>query len=176
MDAHDRERFAGILASLSLIFGRDLDRTTAEVYFRALADLSIAEVSDGAECCIRELTYFPKPGEIRSRAFRGSGEAEHQTHRPQLPPANRMQVNQAGLDRVREIIDQASVKSCPVPWAGKEPEQNPPPPRPVPFIMTEPNWRARWDMGKIHPDLLFLRNAIPERLRIQFAAEDAHDQ
>jgi len=39
-------------------------------------------------------------------------------------------------------------------------------------VMTESNWRARWDLAKI--DLYYkpLADAIPERLRIQFAVED----
>jgi hypothetical protein len=40
------------------------------------------------------------------------------------------------------------------------------------WVMTESNWRARWELGKIDPQYRRITEAIPERLRVQFAVED----
>ena len=44
------------------------------------------------------------------------------------------------------------------------------------WLMTEKHWRARWDLTRIDPDYKPLADAIPERLRLQFAAEDAKQE
>jgi len=41
------------------------------------------------------------------------------------------------------------------------------------WVMTEKNWRARWDLYRKDPEYKPLADAIPERLRLKFAAEDA---
>ena len=41
------------------------------------------------------------------------------------------------------------------------------------WIMQEKHWRARWDLSRKDPEYKPLADAIPERLRLQFAAEDA---
>lgn len=66
-----------MLAGLASVFQRELDRPTIELYFRALADLPVTDVAAGCQDCLRNLTFFPKPHEIRERAFGGEGEAEH---------------------------------------------------------------------------------------------------
>lgn len=81
MEATDRTRFAEMLAGLASVFNRPLDRPTIELYFRALADLDVRDVAAGCQDCLRNLQFFPKPAEIRERAFGGDGEAD------QMPPA-----------------------------------------------------------------------------------------
>lgn len=67
--ARDFRRFVVAMAALDDVFGdaRGLSETRTEVYFRALADLDIAQFERGVESMCKDRVYpsFPKPAEIK---------------------------------------------------------------------------------------------------------------
>jgi hypothetical protein len=69
MTHDDAEAFATLMEGLNTAFPRQALTETAQakVYFPALRDLSIAEVTRGVESAIRYATFMPSPGEIRHR-------------------------------------------------------------------------------------------------------------
>jgi hypothetical protein len=61
---HDFEAFAGFMAVLEEVFGKDLNPQLVEIYFRALADFSIDRIAAAVEEAVRTLKFFPKPAEL----------------------------------------------------------------------------------------------------------------
>lgn len=179
METTDRTRFAEMLAGLASVFQRELDRPTIELYFRSLADLHIVDVVSACERCLRELTFFPKPHEIRERAFVDFDTAKRREDAKAWPEfAGRPCI--AGQERVKALVGRVlgDLPAAPEPDPAADPAPEPEPvrrepPQPPPgWRMEESHWRARWDMGRLHPDLLNLRDGIPAHLQAKFAEED----
>jgi len=61
---HDFEAFAGFMAVLEEVFGKDLTPQLVEIYFRALANFSIERVAAAIEEAVRRLKFFPKPADL----------------------------------------------------------------------------------------------------------------
>ena len=64
MTADDRIEFATIVAALAELHGKELTDAATELYFRALADVEIAEFRKAAATAARTCKFFPKPVEI----------------------------------------------------------------------------------------------------------------
>jgi hypothetical protein len=61
---HDIEAFAGLMAILAELFGKDLNAQLVEIYFRALADFPIERIASAVDEAVRRLKFFPKPAEL----------------------------------------------------------------------------------------------------------------
>lgn len=57
--------FLKMLTALGELFGAKLSGAAQTMYFNALRDLSLEEISDGVANCSRKLRFMPKPTEIR---------------------------------------------------------------------------------------------------------------
>jgi len=67
----DKEVFAGVVQALVELYGMPISATRTDLYFRALKDLTIEQVKEGATRLMQHRTTatFPKPGEIREYAL-----------------------------------------------------------------------------------------------------------
>ena len=65
MTAADSKAFAAILHGLGEIYGESVSPLRAELYFRALDDLSLEDVKRAANLHTRRCKFFPKPAELR---------------------------------------------------------------------------------------------------------------
>lgn len=65
MTAADSKAFAAILHGLAEIYGEAVSPLRAELYFRALDDLSLEDVKRAANLHSRRSKFFPKPAELR---------------------------------------------------------------------------------------------------------------
>lgn len=74
MKQSDRLQFLKLLTGLSEMFGKEFSDALLEMYFQALADLSIEQVQFAAERAIRECTWLPKPAELRAFVQGSSGD------------------------------------------------------------------------------------------------------
>jgi hypothetical protein len=61
---HDIETFAGLMALLAEVFGKDLHAQLVEIYFRALAEWPIERIAEAVHEAVRQLKFFPKPAEL----------------------------------------------------------------------------------------------------------------
>jgi hypothetical protein len=61
---HDIEAFAGLMAILAEVFGKDLNPQLVEIYFRALAEWPIECIAAAVDEAVRRLKFFPKPAEL----------------------------------------------------------------------------------------------------------------
>lgn len=70
MTPKDRKQFAQLMLALSEVFGNEASPTKVEVYFKALEDMPIAEISNAVWHVIKTRTTasFPKVAEIREAA------------------------------------------------------------------------------------------------------------
>ena len=167
MRESDKERFSSILTALGITFSRELDRPTFEIYFRALGDLDIQDVSAGAEACLKEMQFFPRPADIRQRAYRGEGQALHVRPEQRALNPKWAEITPEMARQVQELIAAAKIKSMPVLGTDGRVQG-----KLQPWVMSRMNWRARWDLVQIDPGVRILLDAIPPALRVQFAEED----
>ncbi len=163
----DSDRFLSILAALALTFGRELDRPTVEIYRRALVDLDIQDVSAGAEACLKEMQFFPRPADIRQRAYRGEGQALHVRPGQRALEAPCVEITPGMAQQVQALVTVAKIKTMPAPGADGKVQGTL-----QPWVMSRMNWRARWDLVQIDPGMRILLDAIPPALRLEFAEED----
>lgn len=63
-----RERFAAVMATLSVLPGRDVTEPLLEVYWRVLGDLSDAEMEGAATKALRSCRFLPTPAELLALA------------------------------------------------------------------------------------------------------------
>jgi hypothetical protein len=61
---HDFEAFAGFMAVLEEVFGKDLNPQLVEIYFRALANWPIERIAAAVDEAVRTLKFFPKPAKL----------------------------------------------------------------------------------------------------------------
>jgi hypothetical protein len=61
---HDFEAFAGLMAVLEEVFGKEFTPQLVEIYFRALADFPIERIAAAVDEAVRTLKFFPKPAEL----------------------------------------------------------------------------------------------------------------
>jgi hypothetical protein len=61
---HDIEAFAGLMAILAELFGKDLNAQLVEIYFLALAQWPIEHIAAAVDEAVRTLKFFPKPAEL----------------------------------------------------------------------------------------------------------------
>ena len=59
-----RERFAAVMATLSVLPGKDVSAPLLEVYWRVLGDLTDAEMETGATKALRTCRFLPTPSEL----------------------------------------------------------------------------------------------------------------
>lgn len=69
----DRKPFGEMLFALGEVFGEAVTATRMEIYFRALADLSLESIRQAANIHARTSKFFPKPVELRE-AIEGRAE------------------------------------------------------------------------------------------------------
>ena len=158
------------MVRMSEVFQRDLTPLLIDEYFKALAKYPLRQVVWAGEQCITDCLFFPKPAEIIKSMFAGEGAAEPYAGPRQLDESRDPEVRAKHLEEAKALLNATTHRLPKMPVASiRQPGDKPKPPD---SRMTEKNWRARWDMAKIHPDLSMLRDAIPKRLRIEFATED----
>jgi hypothetical protein len=176
MEECDKPRFSAILVRLSEVFQRDLTPLLIDEYFKALRLYSLRQVVWAGEECIKDCLFFPKPKEIIAAMFaeKHEGEAEYVEKPLALPEYHDPEVYEAYKRDVSALMATIAARMR---MPTVTPDEIVPPAygeilKRESFAMTEKNWRARWDLARQAPDLAFLREAIPERLRIEFAIED----
>lgn len=59
-----RERFAAVMATLSVLPGKDVSAPLLEVYWRVLGDLNDEEMEAGATKALRTCRFLPTPAEL----------------------------------------------------------------------------------------------------------------
>ena len=59
-----RERFAAVMATLSVLPGKDVSAPLLEVYWRVLGDLTDEEMEAGATKALRTCRFLPTPSEL----------------------------------------------------------------------------------------------------------------
>ena len=120
------------------------------------------------EQCITDCLFFPKPAEIIKSMFAGEVDPAPYTGPKQLAETRDPEVRSTHLASIKQLLKKTQDRLPRMPDAPKGKGTH----KPVSHRMTESNWRAKWDMGKIHPDLLVLRENIPARFKKQFVEED----
>lgn len=70
----DRPEFLERLKAVAQIFDKELTPVVIELYFRALEDFSLADVSLGLSRCVHRSTFMPRPADIRA-AIQGQAES-----------------------------------------------------------------------------------------------------
>lgn len=65
MNQHDESEFAGLCGLMSEVFKTPASTALIGIYFRALKDLSIEQVTAAVEQAIATKKFFPKPAELR---------------------------------------------------------------------------------------------------------------
>lgn len=173
METNDKPKFAALMDRLAEVFQQKLSPLFVEEYFNALKKYPIRQVIWAGEECIKDCLFFPKPAEIIKAMFAGESTPAEYIPPRKLPEPRDPEVRAKYLAAIKELVDKSQ-------FSGRPPrtdlKQSADKPRPTESRMTESNWRAKWDMGKIHPDLLILRENIPARLKKQFSEEDKTDQ
>jgi hypothetical protein len=69
MTDSDKRPFLDELKRLGIAYGRDVDTVIASVYFEALADLSFDTLRPAMRATIQQMTFFPKPADLRDAEF-----------------------------------------------------------------------------------------------------------
>lgn len=64
MTPENRKEFDGALLKIAKLYGYELDKEQAELYFSILADYSVDEIKNGLLICARTSKFFPKPSEV----------------------------------------------------------------------------------------------------------------
>jgi len=174
VEDNDKAKFSLLMVRMSEVFQRDLTPLLIEEYFKALAKYPLRQVVWAGEECITDCIFFPKPAEIVKAMFSGGVEPASYVGPRALSEPRDPEVAAKALADFRVIRAKLSEKLPRMPVAGRDSQGANS--EPVPQRMTESNWRAKWDLAKVHPDLAVLRGNIPERLRIQFAVEDQKER
>ena len=174
MEDSDKARFSEVMVRMSEVFQRDLTPLLIDEYFKALQKYPLRQVVWAGEQCIVDCLFFPKPAEIIKAMFSGTS-ALQEYHGPrQLQEPRDPEVAAKYLADIQVLKAKLGEKLPRMPAVSRDSQGKNP--APTPYRMSESNWRAKWDMAKIHPDLSILRENIPERLRIQFAVEDQEER
>ena len=63
----DQFKFQAVMASLGEVYGREISKPLASLYWDALKDLPIEEVQVSAKLWIKNGKRFPRPAELRER-------------------------------------------------------------------------------------------------------------
>jgi hypothetical protein len=138
----NHQETAKILAVLQAVWKDNTDgdgRAQVAAYQMALDDLSYEAVSEAVKVCLRELTFFPKPAEIRDRVPQsalpiGSLEAIRRAPRSAydmgyLPrPTGPVPYELPGVPTLADILAREA--------------QKPPEPLPVPALQLMPDRKA----------------------------------
>lgn len=70
----DGKHFRNILATLGVVFQRELNDFLFKAYFAALSDLGIQQVESAAGRWIRTGTQFPRPAELRNEVLHSNAQ------------------------------------------------------------------------------------------------------
>lgn len=171
MEDMDKPRLALLMVRMAEVFQRELTPTLTDEYFKALQKYPLRQVVWAGDQCIVDCLFFPKPAEIIKAMFSGEAHPVPYMGPRQLQEPRDPAVAAKALEDIQALKVKLAEKLPRMSAANRDNLDGKP--DPVPAHMTESNWRAKWDLAKIHPDLTVLRENIPERLRIQFAVEDA---
>lgn len=97
-----------MLAALAEVFGEDVGEVRLAAYVEALDDLSLEALREAFRRAVRELTWFPKPVELRRLTHEYAGRwHERCAHMPRCNSPNwcavmRDKDAQCALNRARE--------------------------------------------------------------------------
>ena len=181
----DRSRFAvEIMAPLAEVFG-EISALTIHAWWMALQEYPFEAIRVAALSCLRSVrsrtddeghhwrALWPTPGDVIAVMEQGAeARQEQRDTRKALPePRGDPEVARANLVAVKELLDK-TVQRLPKAPSLRGDSQDPYRPGAPTWPMSEDNWRARWDLYKLDPEYKVVADAIPERLRIQFAEED----
>lgn len=76
MTKDDKNKFAQILTSMSVLYEKEIPRHLADIYFNALIDYSIEDVSRGFEAHVKDPSagrFMPKPADVIRQLDNTSG-------------------------------------------------------------------------------------------------------
>lgn len=68
MRTEEKREFANALSAVAVTFGTELDKPILAAYWMALSDLDLNALQSACSRALRELTFFPKPAELRKLA------------------------------------------------------------------------------------------------------------
>lgn len=171
MQPTDLKGFSAMMYTLAQVFQTELNEIQIEAYFRALSEIPIGTLQAGIAYSIKTRRFFPKPSEIRADCYSGEDDQPPRYRHAALPEHVDPKAREDAMKRIGEILASAMTKRMPSSRPARIIENEK-------WPMSEINWRARWDIAKnpAHPDLRFLKEAIPEHYRVKFAKQDAELQ
>ena len=175
MDDRDRDQFSALMAFMAEVYG-PLSALKIQAYWMALMEFPWRDVQAAAVRCMKTRrttggfpASWPTPADLIALMWMGDESPAPRPARRALPePPRDPAVAKAYLAKVEELLSRLTNRVRGMPRPDKQ-EKAPPAPT---FRMSEDNWRARWHLYKLDPEYKVVADAIPARLRIQFAEED----
>ena len=169
------------MATLAEVYG-EASVLKQQAYWMALLRYEWEDVEFAAMRCLETRTSsggfpasWPTPADLRVLMWNdldSTQDAPKVSGRKALPePWADSAVVRANLEAVKELLGQTSQRMPKVPTVRNDSEDPYRAAAPT-WFLTEKNWRARWDLYRRDPEYKPLADAIPERLRLKFAAED----
>ena len=178
----DWDRFGELMVMLAEVFG-PASTLKIQAYWMALYQYNWADVEFAAMRCLESRRSsggypgsWPTPADLVALMWNDLDnvpDAPVETGRKSLPePRADPEVVRANLDAVKALLGRTSDRMPKMPSVRTDSEDPYRSGGPT-WIMTEKNWRARWDLYRRDPEYKPLADAIPEHLRLKFAVEDA---
>lgn len=177
----DRQRFSRLMATLAEVYG-EASVLKVQAYWMALLKYAWADVEFAALRCLETRTSsggfpasWPTPADLIGLMWNDLDtvpDAPAPSGRRALPePRADLEVVRANIDAITALLGQTSQRMPKVPIVRTD-SDDPYRGGGATWLMSEENWRARWDLYRRDPEYKPLADAIPERLRLKFAAED----
>lgn len=76
MHRDEFDSFSKLLEQLAVVYGKELNDVILQAYWKALRDLSLAQLQSFAETHLKRGKFFPKPSELRPKEERTPYEAD----------------------------------------------------------------------------------------------------
>ena len=178
----DWDRFGKLMVLLGEVFGPP-STLKIQAYWMALYQYVWADIEFAAMRCLETRRSsggypgsWPTPADLTALMWNdieNVPDATMTAGRKALPELRAdPDTVRRNLDAVKELLGKTSER-LPGVLGAKAGSEDPYRSGGPTWPMTENHWRARWDLYRKDPEYRPLADAIPERLRLQFAAEDA---
>mgnify|MGYP001597422062 FL=1 len=177
----DWNRFGALMELLGEVFG-PASTLKIQAYWMALYQYEWTDVEFAAMRCLETRRSsggypgsWPTPADFTALMWNDLDaipDATGLSGRRALPePRADPEIVRANLDAVRTLLSHTSER-LPKLSAPRTDSEDPYRGGGPTWVLTERHWRARWDLYRKDPGYKPLADAIPERLRLKFSAED----
>ena len=178
----DWDRFGELMVRLAELFGPS-STLKIQAYWMALYQYNWSDVEFAAMRCLQTRqssggfpASWPTPADLIALMWNDLDavpDAPVVTGRKALPePRADPEVVRSNLAAVQELLSKTKSHLPSMPRL-KDESQDPYRGNGPNWFMLVKNWRARWDLYRMDPEYKPLADAIPQHLRLKFAAEDA---